>query len=75
MASSNVGVQEMPKAPRTYETDLFPVQIDFEDGYAFSTDRPGLGVDIDMDIAETKAWTPSGFVPYLTRSDGGITNW
>ena len=75
MASSNVGVQEMPKAPRTYETDLFPVQIDFEDGYAFSTDRPGLGVDIDMDVAEARAWTPSGFVPYLTRSDGGITNW
>ena len=75
MASSNVGVQEMPKAPGTYEADLFPVQIGFEDGYAFSTDRPGLGVDIDMDVAEAKAWTPSGFVPYLTRSDGGITNW
>ena len=75
MASSNVGVQEMPKAPGTYEADLFPVQIGFEDGYAFSTDRPGLGVEIDMDVAEAKAWTPGGFVPYLTRSDGGITNW
>ena len=75
MAVPNVGVLEMPRAPGTYETDLFPVQVGFDDGYAFSEDRPGLGVEIDMEAAEAKAWSPSGFYPHLTRSDGGLTNW
>ena len=75
MAVPNVGVLEMPRAPGTYETDLFPVQVGFDDGYAFSEGRPGLGVEIDMDVAEAKAWSPTGFYPYLTRSDGGLTNW
>jgi len=75
MASTNVGVQEMPKAPRTYEGDLFPQQIDWADGYAFATDAPGLGVDIDMDVAESRSWTPRAWVPLLRRSDGAFTNW
>ncbi len=75
MASANVGVLEMPRAPGTYETDLFPVQIGFDDGYAFSEGRPGLGVEIDMEVAEAKAWTPAGLYPHLTRSDGATTNW
>ena len=75
MAVPNVGVLEMPRAPGTYETDLFPVQVGFDDGYAYSEDRPGLGVEIDMEAAEAKAWSPSGFYPYMTRSDGGLTNW
>ena len=74
-ASTNVGVLEMPRAPGTYEADLFPVQVGFEDGYAFSEGRPGLGVEIDMDVAEARAWTPSGFYPRVTRSDGATTNW
>ena len=75
MASTNVGVLEMPRAPGTYETDLFPVQIGFDDGYAFSEGRPGLGVEIDMEVAEARAWSPAGLYPHLTRSDGAITNW
>ena len=42
MASTNVGVQEMPRRPGTNNTDLFPVQIGWEDGYAFCNDAPGL---------------------------------
>ena len=53
MASSNVGVQEMPKAPGTYAQKLFPKQIEWEDGYSWCPDTPGLGVDIDMDVAES----------------------
>ncbi|MCH7653855.1 MAG: mandelate racemase/muconate lactonizing enzyme family protein, partial [Chloroflexi bacterium] len=35
MASTNVGVQEMPRRPGSFATDLFPKQIGWEDGYAF----------------------------------------
>ena len=76
MASSNVGVQEMPKAPGTYATNLFPQQIEWENGYSWSPDIPGLGVDIDMDEAEAmRINPPSLFTPQLKREDGSFTNW
>ena len=46
-------VQEMPKAPGSYAQKLFPKQIEWENGYSWCPDTPGLGVDIDMDIAES----------------------
>ena len=47
MASTNVGVQEMPRRPGSYATDLFPKQIEWEDGYAWCPDEPGMGVDFN----------------------------
>ena len=75
MASTNVGVQEMPWAPGSVDVDLFPEQIGWKDGYAFSPDRPGLGVDIDESVAESRRATPGGFSPLLRRNDGAFTNW
>ena len=75
MASTNVGVQEMPSEPGTYLTDLFPVQAGFADGYAFCNDAPGLGIEIDMDVAEARAADPHGWLPQLKRNDGAFTNW
>ena len=67
MASTNVGVQEMPRQPGTVMTDLFPVQIGWEDGYAFCHDAPGLGIEMDMDVAESCAGDPHGWTPQLRR--------
>ena len=75
MASTNVGVQEMPKRPGSEHRDLFPEQIDWADGYAFAPDRPGLGVEIDEAVAEAKAAKPGGWPPLLRRNDGAFTNW
>lgn len=75
MASTNVGVQEMPRQPGTNNTDLFPVQIGWEDGYAFCNDAPGLGIEMDMDVAEANAGDPHGWPPQLRRNDGAFTNW
>lgn len=75
MASTNVGVQEMPLAPGTVDKDLFPQQIGWEDGYAFSMEVPGLGVEIDEDVAEHRRTVGSGFSPLLRRNDGAFTNW
>ena len=66
----------MPKAPGTYATNLFPQQIEWENGYSWSPDIPGLGVDIDMDEAEAmRINPPSLFTPQLKREDGSFTNW
>ena len=75
MATTNVGVQEMPLAPGTFDTDLFPEQIGWKDGYAFSPERSGLGVDIDESVAETRRAPSGGFAPMLRRNDGSLTNW
>ncbi len=75
MASTNVGVQEMPRRPGSFDVDLFPVQIEWRDGYAFATDRPGLGVELDEDVAQTRLTKPSGWLPLLRRNDGAFTNW
>ena len=76
MASSNVGVQEMPRQPGTFATDLFPQQIEWEDGYAWAPDVPGLGVELNEEAAAANSITDSKtFVPRMTRSDGAFTNW
>ena len=75
MASTNVGVLEMPMRPGSFATDLFPVQIEWEDGYAFAPDRPGLGVEFDVDVAESRRVQPGGFPGVLRRNDGAFTNY
>ena len=75
MASTNVGVQEMPRRPGSFATDLFPVQIGWQDGYAFATDRPGLGVEFDEEAAGSRRVDPAGWPPLLRRNDGAFTSW
>ena len=75
MASTNVGVQEMPRQPGTFATELFPQQIGWKDGYSFCNDVPGLGVEFDIEAAEQHAVDPHGWTPQLRRNDGAFTNW
>ena len=75
MASTNVGVLEMPRRPGSYATELFPQQIEWADGYSWCPDTPGLGVEFDIDAAENAAVDPHGWPPRLRRNDGALTNW
>jgi galactonate dehydratase len=75
MASTNVGVQEMPRRPGSYATELFPQQIEWADGYSWCPDAPGLGVEFDIEAAEHAAIEPGASMPRLRRNDGALTNW
>ena len=75
MASSNVGAQEMPSQPVIRDTKLFPRQIEWDDGYSWCPDVPGLGVDFDIDEAEGAYENPQTFGLQLRRPDGAKTNW
>ena len=75
MASTNVGVQEMPQAPGSYATDLFPAQLDWADGFASCRDVPGLGVEFDEELAASRQAPLNGWPPQLERPDGAFTNW
>ena len=74
IASTNFGVQELPRKPGTSMTDVFPVQLEWEDGYLLAPDRPGLGVEFDEDAAQAHAFQMSQG-PLLHRDDGAFTNW
>jgi galactonate dehydratase len=75
MASTNVGVQEMPRRPGSFARTLFPRQIGWQDGFAFAPDTPGLGVDMDLDVAAASPVTAADWPPRLSREDGAFTNW
>jgi L-alanine-DL-glutamate epimerase-like enolase superfamily enzyme len=75
MASTNVGVQEMPKKPGTYSTDFFPVQIQWDEGYAWANDAPGLGIEWDEGKMRNSIIPATGWPTQLRRNDGAFTNW
>lgn len=75
MASTNVGVQEMPRAPGTFSMDLFPKQVLFEDGYARAREEPGLGVEFNEELARQHLVPRNGWPPQLHRRDGSFNNW
>jgi galactonate dehydratase len=57
-----------------YETDLFPVQP-IADGANFPVpDAPGLGIEVNEELAASLAYQPSE-PPHLRRRDGSYTNW
>lgn len=75
MASTNVGVQEMPQKPGAFDQAVFPEQIDWNDGYAIAPDRPGLGVEMDETVALSRSTKLGIWPPVLRRNDGAFTNW
>ena len=74
LASSLVGVQECPRPPGTTHTDVFPVQVPFENGYLLVPDKPGLGVEFDETVAVELGPQERNGIWYW-REDGSITNW
>ncbi len=55
-----------------------PVGLDFKEGKLYASDRPGLGVELDMkpltQIAEINQYVTARAQTYF-RPDGSITNW
>lgn len=75
LALTNVGVAEQPRRPGTTLTDLFPVQIGWEDGFLLPNDRPGLGIEFDEQAALASPPRAGRFGRLLVRDDGSVTNW
>jgi len=74
-AVTNQGVAEMTRRPGTTMQDIFPVQIDWQDGYLIPSERPGLGVELDEEAARAHPYRGPGSGRMLRRDDGSITNW
>jgi len=74
LAHNNFGVQEQPRRPGTMLNDVFPVQIEWNDGYLLPPTRPGLGIEFDRDAARKYQFRMAE-LPHLQREDGSLTNW
>ena len=74
LATSNFAVQECARIPGEVLSDLFPVQIPFENGFMLPPTQPGLGVEFD-ETALAKYPPVEGDCPRLARADGSFTNW
>jgi galactonate dehydratase len=75
LASPMVGVQELPRPPMSSLTDLFPVQMPFENGYLLPPEGPGLGIEFNEEaIGDTEPAPPGPGVGFR-RDDGSYTNW
>jgi len=74
LASTNVGVLELPRPLTDVLPDVFPMTPSFEDGYLLPPTQAGLGVDFDRAAAVRHGFQMVE-LPHLRRQDGAITNW
>jgi len=74
LATSNFGVQELPRLPGSILPEVFPVQVPFADGYLLPPTAPGLGVEFNEEAARDCPYQP-GNGPQLRRLDNSFTNW
>jgi len=69
----NFGLQEY--MPHTTETDaVFPHTYRFADGYLHPSEEPGLGVDIDEELAARYPYRPAS-LPVNRLTDGTMHSW
>ncbi|MBM3216296.1 galactonate dehydratase [Candidatus Poribacteria bacterium] len=74
LASSNVGVLELPRKPGNTLPDVFPTQMTWEEGHLLAPSAPGLGIEFDLEAAERHPYQEV-HAPILRRIDGALTNW
>jgi mannonate dehydratase len=73
LAIPNFGLQEYMR--HTEETDrVFPHAYQFADGYLHPGEEPGLGVDIDEELAARYPYRPA-YLPVNRLADGTIHSW
>ncbi|MFZ0661133.1 MAG: D-mannonate dehydratase ManD [Acidobacteriaceae bacterium] len=73
LAVHNFGIQE--HMPHTAETDaVFPRHYSFADGYMHPGDAPGLGVDLDEDLAAKYPYERA-YLPINRKLDGTLFDW
>jgi len=69
----NFGIQEY--MPHTTETDkVFPHAYSFQDGFMHPGEKPGIGVDIDEELAAQYPYQRA-YLPVNRKLDGTVHSW
>lgn len=74
LSTPNFGVQELGRPTGVILPDVFPVQMEWSNGYLMPPTRPGLGMVFDEEAARRYSFE-QGYGPLLRRDDGAFTNW
>ena len=74
LASPNFGVMELPRRPGECLGDAVLHQPQWQDGDLLPPDRPGLGVELDMEALRRYPFELTE-LPHLKRLDGTATHW
>jgi mannonate dehydratase len=73
LAIHNFGIQEyMPHGDLTNE--VFQQSFSFTDGHLHPGDQPGLGVEMDVSVAERFPYQPA-YLPFSRLRDGTVHDW
>jgi len=73
LAIHNFGIQEyMPHGSRT--NAVFQQSFTFEDGHLHPGEKPGLGVELDVDEAGRYPYE-TAYLPYTRLADGTVHDW
>ncbi|GAA0943655.1 D-mannonate dehydratase ManD [Nonomuraea longicatena] len=73
LAVPNFGIQEYMRHS-TLTDEVFPHGYRFEDGYLHPSEEPGLGVEIDEELAGRYPYDPA-YLPVNRLTDGSMHNW
>ncbi|MBN1782689.1 D-galactonate dehydratase family protein [bacterium] len=73
LAVNNFGIQEyMPHQPLVHE--VFKINYEYRDGHLHIDDTPGLGVDIDEEVAKKHPYQRA-YLPMNRKMDGTVFHW
>jgi mannonate dehydratase len=73
LAIPNFGIQEYMRHEPLVD-EVFPHAYRFEDGFLHPGDEPGLGVEIDEDLAARYPYEPA-YLPVNRLADGTVHDW
>ncbi len=69
----NFGIQEMVFFPEVAR-EVLPGGPEFKDGYMHVTDAPGLGTDVNEELAKKYPYKRA-YLPTARRKDGSVQDW
>ncbi len=74
LSISNCAVQEFAPAS-AWMAEVTPHDCYLEDGYLFSSDSPGLGIDLNEEAARLHPPSIPDEPPHWRRTDGSVNDW
>jgi len=69
----NFGVQEMVFFPEVAQ-EVIPGAPEFKDGYMMASEKPGLGTDLNEELAAKYPYKRA-YLPTARRKDGSVQDW
>jgi galactonate dehydratase len=74
LCTPNFLIQESIRADVSWRQQLVVEPLEFRDGYVLPPSRPGLGIEIDEDVAAAHPFRQEVLMPWF-HEDGSVADW